>query len=88
EAYILLREEKERLRRAFIKASYSCKKEHAFSLFIEHHQTGLIDIANMVYNYMQPDNSVTVYNYCIECIDGLLTMLQLQFKKYFVRNIA
>ena len=48
-----LRLEKGRLRKAFMDASYECKEQYSFALYIHHHEQDLIRASNTIYRYQQ-----------------------------------
>lgn len=86
--FIAVHHEKERLRKAFINASYKCKEQRVFLLYIQHHQNHLIAFANQVYHYESIAKLQETVACFINCIDELLHFLQNNFKGYFDVHVA
>ncbi len=80
-----LRLEKYRLRKAFMDASYECKEQYSFALYIHHHQQDLIRASNTIYRYQQNTAHPllqTSYTQCMGCIEELLALMRYDFKDH------
>ncbi len=87
EAVKIFCKEKERLRKAFMEAFYKCTVQHVFALYIGHHQQELIRFSNIIYSYQQNCTDAAMklaYHNCMSHIEDLLTMMQHDFKEYFI----
>ena len=81
--------EKERLRKVFIKAAYKCREQHVFGLYIMHHQRDLIRFSNIIYQYQQSGTNTiiqSVYHDCMNNIETLLATMLNDFNEYFDHN--
>jgi len=87
--------EKEVIKKQFINVVFLSTQESYLELYFHQHQTALVQLADIIFNYLKPKGPesifritndiaiVNLYKYLYECLEALLNFIRKNYTKYF-----